>query len=114
MSTAVKTLSAGVLRHRVAIDRQDSTQDEATGTMTTTWAEIAASVPAQISPVSGREFIAAAKPGSSITARIQIRYRPNLTAAMRIRHGATIYQITAILPDPNSGREWLTLLVESK
>ena len=113
MSTTAKPLSAGVLRHRIAINREDSTQDETTGAMIAAWVEIAASVPASIVPLSGREFIAAAKPTSRVMARITIRYRPNLTAAMRIRHGAITYSITAILPDPNSGKEWLTLLVES-
>lgn len=114
MITPAKTLSAGALRHRVSIDRQDHAQDETTGAVSTSWAEIAASVPARVTPISGREFIAAAQVGSSITARITIRYRPDLNAAMRIRHGETIYRIKAILPDPNSGREWLTLLVESE
>jgi len=106
-------LSAGALRHRVSIERQNNVQDEETGAIVTGWLEIAASVPASVEPVSGRDYIAAAQAESTITARITVRYRPNLNASMRIRHRNTIYRIKAILPDPNSGKEWLTLLVES-
>lgn len=114
MSTSNKSLSAGTLRHHVAIDQPVSTQDPITGEMMTVWAEIAVNVPAAVEPLSGREYIAAAQANSSISARIKIRYRPGLNAAMRIRHDAAIYGIKAILPDPNSGKEWLTLLVESQ
>lgn len=110
---SAKPLSAGALRHRITIERQDNVQDEDTGAIVTGWTEFAANVPACIEPVSGRDYIAAAQAQSSITARITLRYRPDLNAAMQIRHGTTLYRIKAILPDPNSGREWLTLLVES-
>ena len=114
MSATIKPLTAGALRHRVAIDRLNTAQDETTGEMVASWVEVAASVPASIKPISGREFIQAAKVDSRVTARITIRYRPGMKATMRVRHGETIYTIIAILPDPLSGKEWLTLLVESK
>jgi SPP1 family predicted phage head-tail adaptor len=112
--TQAKALSAGSLRHRVAIDRQDHAQDIDTGAIVTTWAEIAASIPAAVEALSGREYIAAAQIGSKVTARITIRFRADLNAAMRVRHGTTVYRIKAILPDHRSGQEWQTLLVESE
>ena len=114
MSAPAKALTAGMLRHRVAIDRQDHHQDGVSGAITTVWAEIAASVPASVQPVSGREYIAAAQTGSIVSARITIRFRADLNHAMRVRHGATVYRIKAILPDHKSGKEWQTLLVESE
>lgn len=114
MNTPSTTLRAGALRHRIAIDQQINAQDATTGEIVTSWAEIAANVPAAIEPLSGREYIAAARTGSVISARITIRFRPNLNAAMRIRHGLIVYEVKAILPDPKSGKEWLTVLVESK
>lgn len=110
----IKPLNAGSLRHRVAIDRRDYLQNAITGEVTTAWIEIAASVPAKVEPLSGREYIAAAKTESTISARITIRYKSSLNAAMRIRHGSTTYKIKAILPDPRSGIEWQTLLVFSE
>lgn len=114
MSAPVKSLAAGSLRQRVTIERPEFVQNTVTGEMTRTWVEVARNVPASVQPVSGGEFIAAAKVESRITARIKIRFRPDLNAAMRILHGATVYAVQAVLPDPNTGREWLTLLVESK
>lgn len=114
MSATTKPLTAGALRHRIAIDRQVNTQSVTTGEMSTSWVEVAESIPAAVTPISGRDFVQAAQLDSRITARITIRHRPGMNAAMRIRHDLTIYKIKAILPDPNSGREWLTLLVESQ
>ena len=114
MTAPVKTLTAGMLRHRVAFDRQDNEQDQTTGAITTSWTEIAPSVPASVEPLSGREYIAAAQTGSTVSARITIRFRADLNAAMRVRHDSTTYRIKAILPDHKSGREWQTLLVESE
>ena len=114
MSAQAKPLTAGALRHRVSIDRQVNTQSVTTGEMASSWVEVAANIPAAVTPISGRDFIQAAQLESRITARITIRFRPGMNAAMRIRHDLTIYKIKAILPDPNSGKEWLTLLVESQ
>lgn len=107
-------LQAGSLRHRVTIERQQQTQDQETGAVSQDWTAFAADVPASIEPLSGKDFISAAQLGSAITARITIRHRPDVDATKRVRHGAAVYAIKAVLPDPNSGREWLTLLVESQ
>lgn len=112
MST--KSLSAGKLRHRINIERKTHAQDPNTGALTSTWSSLAQNICAAVEPLSGREFIAAQQVKSSITARITIRYRDGITAAMRVIHGATIYNIAAILHDNQSGREWLTLMVESE
>ncbi len=113
MSAPVKVLTAGMLRHRISIDRQVNSQDVTSGAVSTAWTEIASGVPAAVEPLSGRDFIAAAQSGSSITARITLRFRSEMNHAMRIRHGETIYRIKAILPDHKSGHEWQTVLVES-
>lgn len=110
----MKKLLPGALRHRIAIDNQEHAQDQTTGAIVTSWAEIAASVPAAVEPLSGREFISAAQVGSKVSARITIRPRQDINESMRVRHGANTYRIKAVLPDPNSGKEWFTLLVESE
>ena len=104
-------LEAGKLRHRVDIEKQTYVQDATTGEMTTTWTAHAASIPASIEPLSAREFIQAAATQSAVTARITIRYLPGVTAAMRVKHGATIYNIHGVLSDRSSGIEYLTLPV---
>lgn len=110
---SIKSLPAGKLRHRISIEQKTHQQDPETGAMTGVWSPLVQSLPAAVEPLSGREYIAAAQQKSTITARITIRYRTGITAAMRVLHGPLVYNIRAVLPDPNTGREWLTLLVES-
>lgn len=102
-------IPAGNLRHRVSIQRKQITQNPQTGAMTETWVDAWSNVPAAIEPLSAREFIAASAVQSEVTTRITIRYRAGVTASMRILHNDRIYNIQGVLPDPESGRSWLTL-----
>lgn len=132
-------LAAGRLRHRVRIESPVYTQNTTTGERVTTWATFADNVPAEIAPLSAREFIAAQATQSEIVARIVIRHRDGLTADMRIVHSRNVYErdssgdfvrdtngdkvldhvVTAIynpqgwLPDPDSGLEYVTSPVSS-
>jgi SPP1 family predicted phage head-tail adaptor len=113
MSTT-KTLPAGKLRHRITIERKTHLQDPTTGSLTPSWSPVAQNIHAAVEPLSGREFIAAAQTQNAISARITIRYRDGILPSMRVVHGTTVYNIIAVIPDPNTGREWLTLMVESE
>jgi len=104
-------LSAGKLRHRIAIERKVETRDATTGEFTYTWANVCCNVPAAIEPLSAREFIASQTPNSEVVARITIRFKSGLDASMRIRRGTTIYNIAGILPDKESGLDYLTIPV---
>ena len=103
-------MRAGKLRHRVSLQRPEQAQDAGTGAVTTTWREVAR-VWASIESLSVREFIAAQSGVSEVTARITIRHQPGIHAGMRIVHGGALYNIHGALPDPKSGREYLTLAV---
>jgi SPP1 family predicted phage head-tail adaptor len=46
-----------------------------------------------------------------VRASIRIRYRTDITAAMRVTDGSTVYQVKAVLPD--SGRQYLDLVCEA-
>ena len=98
------------LRRRVDIDRQVLTQDPMGG-QTITWSPWATNVPAEIAPLSAREFLAANQVHGEVTARITIRWRAGLEPTMRIRHGTDIYNIAGVLPDAKSGRSHITILV---
>lgn len=104
-------IAAGRLRHRITIQRPISSQDLETGQVTTNWIAVAKNVAAAVEPVSVREFVAAQAMQSQVTARIVIRYRPGLTAQMRILHGAKIYNPAGFLSDTDSGLEYLTIPV---
>jgi SPP1 family predicted phage head-tail adaptor len=113
-------MHAGKLRHRVLIEElvaqtdtaDDVIQNEATGEVDRVWTPIA-EVWAAIEPLSAREFLAAQAVQSKVTTRITIRYRA-ISPTMRLVHmrrGArdTIYNIEGVLPDKESGLEFITL-----
>lgn len=103
-------MRAGTLRHRVTIQHRSQTQNPNTGEITPGWEDVA-TVWASVEPLSAREFIAAQGQQSEVTARIKIRYREGITAAMRVLHRGNVYNIEGVLPDAKSGRHYLTLPV---
>jgi len=101
--------AAGKLRHRVELQEQQIAQDPNTGEMLTTWVTISRPW-AEIVPMSGREFMAAGAEQSEVRGRIVIRYRDDVDASMRVVYRGRYYNILAVLPDAESGREHLTLM----
>lgn len=75
-------MKVGDLRHRIQIQRpvQVRTDSGAFEEVFETWIRCWAA----IEPLSPREIFAAAQVQSDITTRIRIRYRPGITAKMRI------------------------------
>jgi len=119
------SIEAGRLRHRVRIEQSvlvvdsngDAIQDPNTGETTNEWVEVA-TVWAAIEPISGREFIQSQSTQSQITARIVIRFREGINAAMRLVHvrrnmADTTYNIHALLADKESGLEYITMPVST-
>lgn len=104
-------VAAGDLRHKVLLQAKiDQTQDPDTGEIPYTWTTIAEPW-AQMVPMSGREFLAAAAEQSEVRGRIVIRYRGEVDASMRIVYRGRYYNILAVLLDAESGKEHLTLMV---
>lgn len=100
-------LAAGSLRHRIEILTIESAQDsdgnvqEVELLFADAWADVR--------HVSGREFIAAGAEQREIVATVLIRKIDGIKRWMRIRHGERMYNILAVLNDPVSGNEYLTL-----
>lgn len=102
-------MRAGDLRHRIRFQKLVSGMDPDTmEPIESTWVDVA-TLWAAVNPLSGREFIQAKAAQSEEVGRIVIRYRSDIKAAMRGIEGDRIYNIQAVLPDPKSGREYLTL-----
>ena len=99
------------LRHRVDIQNFASVQDSNTGAVTDTWTDYDTDVPAEVWPMSGREFIAAQSTYAGVTTKITIRYQSGIEPRMRIKHDTDIYNIKAVLPD-STLRKYLTLMCE--
>lgn len=105
------SIAAGRLRHRVTIEQKVITRDPDTGAPITTWQPFATDIAAEVVPLSAKEFIAAQAMQSQVSARITLRYRPGLLAAMRITFRGQVYNIAGVLPDNVSGLEYITLPV---
>lgn len=98
------------LRHRITIQQPQNTRD-AHGGIVPGWAVFADQVPAEVVPLSGREFVAAQAVQAGVTTRITLRDLPGLTAAMRVLHDGATYNIKAVLPDPTLRRH-ISLMCE--
>ena len=101
-------MRAGKLRHRVTIEQPTTVQDPNTGEQVPGWAAVD-TVWASVEPLSAREFIAAGADQSSVSTRVTMRYRSDVAAGMRLAYRGKVYDIKGVLPDPESGLEWLTL-----
>lgn len=105
-------IHAGRLRHRVAIQQRVEART-LTGAVTIEWQDFATDVPAEFKPLSVKEFLAGNQINSQVTARVTIRYRPGVTATMRIVFRGEYYNIAGVLADAESGLEYLTLPVSA-
>jgi SPP1 family predicted phage head-tail adaptor len=106
-------MRAGTLRHRVTIEALVTTIDENTGAQSEAWVVFGplAGIWAEIVPLSGREFLAAAAQQAGVNTRITIRHREGIEPSMRVLHGEDVYNVKAVLPDPTLRRH-VTLMCE--
>lgn len=100
------------LRHRVKITRLASVEGADGESFDETWPVLDNNVPAEIVPLSGREFVSGAALQAQVDTRITIRRRSDLVASDRIEHEGTTYDVRAILLDP-SLRRYMTLMCQS-
>ena len=109
----MRPMRAGRLRHRIVFE-EFTTDLDSDGAVTEEWTPVfPAPVSAEITAISGRELIVAASVNSKVTTRIRVRYRPGFKPALRGIHRGTVYNIEAVIPDPDSGIRALTLLCSS-
>lgn len=97
----------GALRDVVTIQTPGSAQDEI-GEAVPAWTALAV-VRASVRDLTGRELIAAQAVQSMVTTKITIRFRDDVTAAMRVTRGAEVFQIESVL-NPSGRRDWLELM----
>lgn len=99
-------IAAGRLTQRVILQNKSVVRD-AMGGETITWLD-AATVWAEIRPLRGRDLVAAQQAASEVTARITVRYRTDVRADWRVKHGTDLYDIFAVV-DPAARHEVLEL-----
>lgn len=103
-------MRAGNLRNRITIERQTETQDDG-GQPLDVWTPVT-TVWADIRNPTGMGAIRADAQASVVKTSIRIRWRTDIEAGMRAVHGATVYEIGAVLPD-HGGREFVDLVCGS-
>ena len=89
-------MKAGLLNTRVEIQVRGAGQGSA-GQATGTWAALAF-VWADVRPGTGAEAVRSGAPVSVARASIRIRRRADVTNAMRVLVGQTIYEIEVVIP----------------
>lgn len=90
-------MDAGKLNCLVQLLQENAGQDSI-GQPVTAWTSVGDAW-ANIRHVSGAEFIRGGAQTAVATVSIRLRFRTDMTTAMRVQHGATLYEITAVLPD---------------
>lgn len=104
---------AGKLRHRVLIENRTVTDDPLGGQIIT-WMPISTpkgdgKVWARISYPSGTEKLSSNAIIATTKTLIRIRWRSDLQKTCRITHEGRVFNIAAIRPDGDSGREFLDI-----
>lgn len=86
---------ASCLRKRVVIEEPIRVSDEAGG-FTESWQEVVSAF-AEILPVTGREKLSAFKMQGEISHKATIRYVSGITTGMRLKLGARLLNIRAVI-----------------
>ena len=101
-------ICAADLNQRVTLEQRSASVD-ALGQGVETWSTLA-TVWAAAQPLRGREFFAAGAMQSEATVRIRIRYRTDVTGAMRVQWRGVPHAIVADPIDVDGGRHTLELM----
>ena len=102
--------TASALRSLVSVQQLVDSADDL-GQPSGTWQELV-QLRADIRHPSGIEQLRGDTLVSRTRASIRVRWRQDITAAMRVVHGATVYEIKAVLPDMQT-RAFMDLTCEA-
>lgn len=86
-------MRSGNLKHKIVFQNYTETQSE-TGAPKKAWIDTSIIAYANILPQSAKEFFKAGV-HAEITHKIEMRYIPGITSAMRIKYGERIFEIQA-------------------
>lgn len=107
-------LESGRLNRRITIQQRGPGQDEA-GQPIDGWAVVArpwAWIKGQTGMGLGRQMAGDGTVATSLDVySFRIRYRPSITASMRVHHSGNVYDIKQVRHDL-AGREWTDLVCE--
>ena len=104
-------MNAGALDQRIVIERRTGATNDWGEPLPDSWLPIITTW-AEVSPLVGREYLAAQAAMSEVKVKIIMRYRPGITPADRVSHGGTVHAIEAVL-DVHSSRRELHLMCKA-
>ena len=102
-------MPAGAMRHRIVIQRDDGASDDAYGAHVEAWADLYASVPAEIDTGGSMKFYVAHQVEQKLTHMITTRYIDGLdiTDNLRIMWGTRTFDLLGPPLDVNGQRRAL-------
>ena len=100
----------GDLRHRVTIQRLETTKDSLGGAVET-WVDFKTCW-AKVQPVSGREYWEAKKANAEVSIRVTMRYTPGILPNMRLFHAGRFLEIVVVRNIDERNRETVLLCKE--
>ena len=102
---------AGDLNERVVIERRVKGENTR-GEVVYTWEPVFPNgLWAQVNPLRGRDFFAAAQTQSEITTRFRLRFRTDIDETMRVVWRGRYYDIKGLPIE--IGRDWLDLMCKA-
>lgn len=101
-------INVGRFNQRITVQKPSASVD-ALGQRVETWTELA-TVWAQAQPLRGREYFAAGEVNSDASVRFRLRYRGDVTGAMRVLWRGVPHAIVAEPVDVEGGRHTLELM----
>lgn len=105
-------MRASEFRHRITLLKQQ-TSVNAGGERLTEWTQVK-KLWANITYLSVKDVLASQAAGSQITARCVVRYTKDITSDMRLAYQNQVFGIVGQpIPDPKTGREYFTLMLQS-
>ena len=100
----------GAMRRRMTLEAPVRTGDDA-GSAVVSWSSMG-DVWGAITPRTGREIVDADGLSARVNHELEIRWRNDITAAMRFRDGATVYVVHAVKDDDTRRRRLICLVEE--
>ncbi|MEM5325176.1 phage head closure protein [Paraburkholderia sp. JHI2823] len=100
-------MRSGDFNRRITIQAKQDGEDEL-GQPFTSWVAVAVGVPANLLATTGKEYVASSEEVSKAQVSMRIRWRTDITAAMRVLYDGGIFNIEAVLPD-YAGRRFVDL-----
>lgn len=98
------------LRHRVTVESFAIVRNTE-GDRSQVWIPLLINEPAEVLTGAGKEQVAAGQPQSNITARVTMRWRPELVEphGRRVLHDGAVFHVETWYADI-TGRRWITLV----